>query len=149
MRLGVEYLLFIASVIFCACTSVVKPNETDFVRTLKPLYCHDIEVYTARSKLECVLHCQYNCLGYSASRHNPSNYRCHVCFIYDIQAAMTVAPTPGNVVTSSVTMWNENGRSIIQIWNLNTTLYEISTLSIMLRLSLFTRCLFHERTTHT
>ena len=144
----VQYLLFITGVIG-ACTIVVKCNETAFVRTLMPMYCHDIEVYTARSKLECVRHCQDNCLGYSASRHSPSHYRCHVCFIYDIQAAMTVAPTPSNVVTSFVTMWNENGRLIIQIWNLNTTLYEICTLIIMLRLSLFTRCLFHERTTHT
>ena len=104
-----RHLLCFVSMMYCGSLMAGKFNKTDFLRTLKPMHCHSLDVYTVRSNVECVLHCRanlYSCLGYSVTRHLPSVVRCHVCFIYDVRAPMIVAPNVRDGVTSFMPVWN-------------------------------------------
>ena len=122
---NMQYLLWFTGVMYYSCRIDGKMNKTDFFPTLKPMYCHHIQIYTVRSTLECALYCQdISCLGYSVT----SGYGCHVCFIYDTKTQMTVAPTPSSNITSFMPILNEQeGKSAILLWM--KPQYRLSTMS--------------------
>ena len=113
-----RHLLCFVSMMYCGSLIAGKFNKTDFLRTLKPMHCHSLDVYVVRSNVECALHCRanlYSCLGYSVTRHLPSVVRCRVCFIYDVRTPMSVAPNVRDGVTSFMPVWNtQDGKSTKQ-----------------------------------
>ena len=89
--------------IFLPGTTASLDNDTHFTSTGKPLQCHEINAFYARSTIECSLHCKdflYSCAGYTYER-NKGRYQlqCEVCLIYDVGTAMVTA----NVTNSTAT----------------------------------------------
>ena len=78
------------------CASILANNtsEIEFLPTLKPLYCHEIQDIEARSQVECAVYCKkdlYSCVGY-AFTHDKSYDNCQTCYINDIKSRISLSP---------------------------------------------------------
>ena len=110
VRHAMRHLFHIVGAMFFASITAENLDKTTFIPTLKPMYCHNIQISSARSLVECALKCQsnfYPCLGYIVTRHISSEHGCQICFIFDIRRPMAIAPAPSNNVTGFMPVFNK------------------------------------------
>ena len=123
MGYGRIRIFFTTSVLFFVSTTVGRFNQKMFFPTLKPMHCHDIQISSVRSDVDCALTCRFNiysCLGYSIAIHIYSGNWCHVCFIYDVKLPMSIAPTASSNITSFMSVLSkQDGKGTNQPWNPN------------------------------
>ena len=82
----------------------------EFLPTLKPLHCHEVQVTAVRSTVECAVQCKRDldsCVGYALSTTESSNIICEICYIYDLGARIASQPT-----------WSQNTLHLMPIFRL-------------------------------